>query len=78
MPSFLAICNVVAALIRSMMFFKVILYLYKSTKNGHAWRTVVILLNVAWLSWINCKNGYVGLLVVNLLIVLKPWLFMEM
>ena len=49
---------------------------------GHAWNTVVmsglVLLVATWNCWISCKNRYTGLLVLQLLPFLKPWLIDEM
>ena len=48
---------------------------------GHVWNTVVmsrlVLLVVTWNCWISYKNGYAGLLVLNLLPLLNSWLIVE-
>ena len=57
---------------------EVALYLYKST----IWNSVVmsglVLLVATWNCWISYKNGYAGLLVLHLLLLLNPWLIVEM
>ena len=47
---------------------------------GPVSNTVVMsgLLVATWNCWISYKNGYTGLLVLNLLPLLKPWLIVEM
>ena len=49
---------------------------------SHVWNTVVmfglVLLVATWNCWISYKNGYAGLLVLHLLLLLNPWLIVEM
>ena len=49
---------------------------------GLAWNTVVmsglVLLVATWIYWISYKNGYAGLLVLHSLLLLNPWLIVEM
>ena len=49
---------------------------------GLAWNTVVmsglVLLIATLICWISHKNGYAGLLVLHLLLLLNPWLNVEM
>ena len=73
----------IGALIRSMKFLspEIALFLYKSTiqpcmeSSCHVW---VVLLVATWDCWISCKNGYAGLLGLNFLLLLNPWLIVEM
>ena len=50
--------------------------------HGHAWSTVVmsglVLLVATWNCWMSYKNGYAGLLVLHSLLLLNPWLIVEM
>ena len=49
---------------------------------GVAWNTVVmsglVLLVATSICWISQKNGYAGLLVLHSLLLLNPWLIVEM
>ena len=73
----------IGALIRSMKFLsaEVALYLYKSTIRP-LWNTVVTSGLVppvtTWICKTSYKNGYAGLLVLHLLLLLNPWLIVEM
>ena len=73
----------IRALIHFMKFLspELVLYLYKSTIRP-CMNTVVmsglVLLVPPWNCWISCKNGYAGLLVLLLLLLLNPWLIFEM
>ena len=50
--------------------------------HSFAWNTVVmsgqVLLAATWISWINCKSRYVGLLVLNLLLFVNLLLAIQM
>ena len=73
----------IGALIRSMKFLspEVALYL-QNLPYVHVWNTVamseLVLVVATWNCWISYRNGYVGLLVLHLLPLLKPWLIVEM
>ena len=49
---------------------------------GLAWNTFLmsglVLLFATWICWINYKNGYAGLLVLHSLLLLNPWIIVEM
>ena len=71
----------IGALIRSMKFLspEVALCLYKSTiRPCHAVMFGLVLLVATWNCWTSYRNGYVGLLVLHLLLLLSPWLIVEM
>ena len=71
----------IGALIRSMKFLspEVALYLYKSTiQPCHVVMPGLVLLVATWNCWISYRNGYAGLLVLHLLLLLNPWLIVEM
>ena len=50
--------------------------------SGFAWSTVtmprLVLLIATWICWISCRNGYVWLLVLLLLLLLQPWFIFRM
>ena len=56
--------------------------IYINIPYGHAWNTVVmselVLLVATWICWISYKNGYARLLVLHSLLLLNPWLIVEM
>ena len=75
--------NKIEALICSMKFFLLmLLYIFINLPYGPAWNTVVMsglmLLVATWNYWISYKNGYAGLLVLHSLLLLNPWLVVEM
>ena len=71
------------ALIHSIKFLpaEFALYHYIYLSYSLPWNTVfisrMILLAATWIWTINYRNGHVGLLVLHLLSLLKPWLFVE-
>ena len=73
----------IGALVHSMKFLspEVALYLYKSTIHPcmeylcHVWAGAAV---ATWNYYTRHKNGYAGLLVLHLLLLLNPWLIVEM
>ena len=53
-------------------FFNVVLYQYKSTISG------LVLLITTWIFWTSCRNGYVRVLIIHLLLLLNFWLIARM
>ena len=73
----------IGALICSMTFLSAEVALYlKNLPYVHVWNTVVtsglVPLVATWNCWTSYKNGYAGLLVLHLLLLLNPWLIVEM
>ena len=73
----------IGALIRSMKFLSPEVALISiNLPYGHVWNTVVmsglVLLVATWNDWISYKNGYAGLFVLHLLLLLTNWLIVEM
>ena len=63
-------------------FFLRLLYIFISLPYDLAWNAVVmsglVLLVTTWICWISYKNRYAGMLVLHLLLLLNPWLIVEM
>ena len=59
-----------------------LLFIFMNIPSALAWNTVVMSGLEApidtWIFWINCRNGYVEILVLHLLFLLTPWLIFEM
>ena len=73
----------IEALIRSMKFFLLrLLCISINLPYAHAWNTVVTSRQVPLVTasncQISCKNGYAGLMVLDLLPLMNPWLTVEM
>ena len=71
----------IEALICSMKFLspEVALYLYKPTiRPCMEYLSGLVLLVASWNCWIGYKNGYAGLFVLHLLLLLNPWPITEM
>ena len=73
----------IGALISSMKFVSPEIALYSiNLPYGHVWNTVfmsgLVLLVATWNCWISYRNRYAGLLVLHFLLLLNPWLIVEM
>ena len=73
----------IGTLIRSMKFlsFEVGLYLYKSTIRpcmNNVFTSGLVPPVATWNCYTSYKNGYAGLFVLHLLLLLNPWLIVEM
>ena len=72
----------IGALIRWSFIHLRLLFISLNLPYGLGWNNLAIsgpvFLTTTWICWINYRNGYVGLLILHLQLLLKPWLIVKM